>query len=276
MLDGLVAANSLHFVARDRQVEAIRGLAAHLRPGGAFVVVEYDADRGNPGCRTRSAPASWDAAGHRGRAGRRADDRPRPEPVPRGDLRGGRAPGLTPRGVRPRRAARPARAPSRPSQAPSPRSAVIDRSTRQDYSRIWRCTWISSPSRTPRLHHSCRPSPAPPPTPAAPAAPATRPSGIRRAVLTAGVSALLLVGGAAAIVNAASPSVPRRRRARRRTRRPRRAPPTPSARPPAGTGHSSKDCPNMGGSGGTSGGSSGGSPHPAPATPATPAPTPAT
>lgn len=47
-LDGLVAANSLHFVPRDRQVEVIRGLATHLRPGGRFVVVEYDADRGNP------------------------------------------------------------------------------------------------------------------------------------------------------------------------------------------------------------------------------------
>ena len=47
-LDGLVAANSLHFVPRDRQVAAVRGLAASLRPGGRFVVVEYDADRGNP------------------------------------------------------------------------------------------------------------------------------------------------------------------------------------------------------------------------------------
>ena len=47
-LDGLVAANSLHFVARDRQVETVRRLAAHLRPNAPFVVVEYDADRGNP------------------------------------------------------------------------------------------------------------------------------------------------------------------------------------------------------------------------------------
>jgi SAM-dependent methyltransferase len=47
-LDGLVAANSLHYVPRDRQVDVVRGLAAHLRPGGRFVVVEYDADRGNP------------------------------------------------------------------------------------------------------------------------------------------------------------------------------------------------------------------------------------
>ena len=47
-LDGIVAANSLHFVPRDRQTAVVRALAAHLRPGGTFVVVEYDADRGNP------------------------------------------------------------------------------------------------------------------------------------------------------------------------------------------------------------------------------------
>jgi SAM-dependent methyltransferase len=47
-LDGLVAANSLHFVPRDRQAAVVAALAAHLRPGGRFVIVEYDADRGNP------------------------------------------------------------------------------------------------------------------------------------------------------------------------------------------------------------------------------------
>src|SRR5262245_25629729 len=47
-LDGLVAANSLHFVPRDQQVAAVRRLAALVRPGGRFVVVEYDADSGNP------------------------------------------------------------------------------------------------------------------------------------------------------------------------------------------------------------------------------------
>lgn len=47
-LDGLVAANVLHFVPRDHQVDVVRALATHLRPGGPFVVVEYDADRGNP------------------------------------------------------------------------------------------------------------------------------------------------------------------------------------------------------------------------------------
>jgi SAM-dependent methyltransferase len=47
-LDGLVAANSLHFIPRERQVAAVRHLATHLRSGGRFIVVEYDSDHGNP------------------------------------------------------------------------------------------------------------------------------------------------------------------------------------------------------------------------------------
>jgi SAM-dependent methyltransferase len=59
-LDGLVAANSLHYVPRDRQVAVIRALAAHLRPGGHFVVVEYDADRGNPWVPHPFSYTSWE------------------------------------------------------------------------------------------------------------------------------------------------------------------------------------------------------------------------
>jgi SAM-dependent methyltransferase len=47
-LDGLVAANSLHFVPRARQAAVVAALATSLRPGGTFVIVEYDADDGNP------------------------------------------------------------------------------------------------------------------------------------------------------------------------------------------------------------------------------------
>ena len=44
--DGLLAANSLHFVTDPAGV--LRRAAGHLVPGGRVVVVEYDADRGNP------------------------------------------------------------------------------------------------------------------------------------------------------------------------------------------------------------------------------------
>ena len=57
VLDGLVAANSLHYVRPERQPEVIARLAEHLRPGGALLVVEYDADRGNPWI-----PHPWSAA----------------------------------------------------------------------------------------------------------------------------------------------------------------------------------------------------------------------
>jgi ubiquinone/menaquinone biosynthesis C-methylase UbiE len=59
-LDGLVAANSLHYVARDRQVAVVAELARHLRPGGRFVVVEYDADHGNPWVPHPFSYPSWE------------------------------------------------------------------------------------------------------------------------------------------------------------------------------------------------------------------------
>ncbi len=48
LLDGAVMANALYFLrhaARDAAVQLMRG---YLRPGGRFILVEYNVDRGNP------------------------------------------------------------------------------------------------------------------------------------------------------------------------------------------------------------------------------------
>ena len=45
-LDGVVMANALHFVRHKEQI--VRLVRSYLRPGGRFLLVEYDTDRGNP------------------------------------------------------------------------------------------------------------------------------------------------------------------------------------------------------------------------------------
>ena len=58
-LDGLVMANALHFVPRDQQAAVLGMLSRAVRPGGVVVVVEYDADRGNPYVPYPFAAAQW-------------------------------------------------------------------------------------------------------------------------------------------------------------------------------------------------------------------------
>ncbi len=47
-LDGAVMANSLHFVRDTAKGPTLRLVRDALRPGGRLLLVEYDADRGNP------------------------------------------------------------------------------------------------------------------------------------------------------------------------------------------------------------------------------------
>jgi SAM-dependent methyltransferase len=58
-LDGVVMANSLHFVRAEEQVAVVRRLASAVRPAGRFVVVEYDSDSGNPYVPFPFAAARW-------------------------------------------------------------------------------------------------------------------------------------------------------------------------------------------------------------------------
>ena len=46
-LDGVVMANSLHFLTNDEKKAFLTRLRGLFRPGGQLIVVEYNADRGN-------------------------------------------------------------------------------------------------------------------------------------------------------------------------------------------------------------------------------------
>ncbi|HAS45127.1 MAG TPA: hypothetical protein DCS93_31885 [Microscillaceae bacterium] len=44
--DGIVMANALHYAADP--VPALQNVLQHLKPGGTFILIEYDSDRANP------------------------------------------------------------------------------------------------------------------------------------------------------------------------------------------------------------------------------------
>ena len=47
-LDGILAANAIHFVPWRGQAALLRRWRDYLNPGGRLIVIEYDADAGNP------------------------------------------------------------------------------------------------------------------------------------------------------------------------------------------------------------------------------------
>jgi ubiquinone/menaquinone biosynthesis C-methylase UbiE len=61
-LDGIIMANSLHYVRhKDPVLQLIR---SYLRPGGRFILVEYNADRGNMWVPYPLTYRTWEALAH--------------------------------------------------------------------------------------------------------------------------------------------------------------------------------------------------------------------
>ena len=62
-LDGVVMANSLHFQRqKDAVIQMVRG---YLRPGGRLLLVEYNADKGNPWVPYPLSYPTWSALAQR-------------------------------------------------------------------------------------------------------------------------------------------------------------------------------------------------------------------
>jgi SAM-dependent methyltransferase len=56
-LDGIIMANALHFSRQKEQL--VRRVKSCLRPGGRFLLIEYNTDRGNPWVPHPLSFATW-------------------------------------------------------------------------------------------------------------------------------------------------------------------------------------------------------------------------
>lgn len=61
-LDGIVMANSLHYVRRKEPI--LRLIRSYLRPGGRFILVEYNTDRGNMWVPYPLTYKTWETLAH--------------------------------------------------------------------------------------------------------------------------------------------------------------------------------------------------------------------
>jgi SAM-dependent methyltransferase len=60
-LDGLVMANALHYVPDRHKAGVVRQIKAWLKPGGRWLLVEYNVDHGNPWVPHPLSYAAWEA-----------------------------------------------------------------------------------------------------------------------------------------------------------------------------------------------------------------------
>jgi SAM-dependent methyltransferase len=59
-LDGLVMANALHYVPDRDKAAVVRQIKSYLKPGGRWLLVEYNVDRGNPWVPHPLAYPTWE------------------------------------------------------------------------------------------------------------------------------------------------------------------------------------------------------------------------
>jgi SAM-dependent methyltransferase len=65
VLDGIVMANSLHFVGAKHKDAVLQLIKGYLRPGGRFVLVEYNVDHGNTWVPYPLSFTTWEAMARR-------------------------------------------------------------------------------------------------------------------------------------------------------------------------------------------------------------------
>jgi ubiquinone/menaquinone biosynthesis C-methylase UbiE len=64
LLEGIVMANALHFVAPPQKPEVVQLFRSYLRPGGRLILVEYNVDNGNYWVPYPLSYKTWESIAH--------------------------------------------------------------------------------------------------------------------------------------------------------------------------------------------------------------------